>query len=90
MNTLTKTTPRLLASAIFFVLALDVCPGAAGQSPPVHWGTPREGLQLGIQFNKDSFVTGQPVEAKVLTRNVSSTNVLTDAGLFTGPGGEFL
>ena len=89
MNTLTKNTPRLLASAIFFALALDVCPGPAGQSPPVHWGAPGQQLQLGIQFTRESFVAGEPVEARILTRNVTATNVLWGFDRCYGPNGAF-
>ena len=44
---------------------------------------------MGIQFTKDVFVAGEPVEAKVLTRNVSTTNVPSGYDTSYGPNGAF-
>ena len=39
------------------------------------WGFPTTGLQLGIYFEKDAYVAGEPITATLVLKNISTTTV---------------
>jgi len=43
----------------------------ADEDPEGHWGPVTNGLQLSIRFEKTKYVTGEPITAILLIRNVS-------------------
>src|ERR1035438_8320956 len=52
--------------------------------PEGHWGTVTAGVQLSIRLSKNFFALGQPIEATVTLRNVTTNSMnLLSAGAWT-------
>jgi hypothetical protein len=49
-----------------------------------HWGAPADGLQVSVRFHRHEFASGEPTEAMILVRNLSSEI----REISTGGGGE--
>jgi hypothetical protein len=70
-------------------LVVNTLSGATtNQSPSIAWGVPAESFQLGIRI-KGPLAPVKPVEAEILTRNVTKTNLPSYFGEASGPNGTY-
>jgi hypothetical protein len=80
-----RTILLLFTSALFIAFATGVLTASTNQVPGVQWGAPREGFQLGMRFERNDFVSGEPIPAKILLHNLTATHIQVDASVSGGP-----
>jgi hypothetical protein len=65
-----------------------VAGGTSRDEPPIQWGASSEGFQIGIRLKLGTFKAGESVEAEIITRNTTRTNLVLRVGSSAGPGGD--
>jgi hypothetical protein len=56
--------------------------------PEGNWGVPQDGLQLSIRFEKQSYLSGEPVLATILLRNITNRTQVLAITVGSGPAGN--